>query len=632
MSSETCNDNSFTINFNNDRHEWINSITLILAQNQKVDQPRQFSFEARNENENGGEWTRLLDVSNLEWIESEKSKVFYFYNNKAYNQYRFVNFGSGDSNSCRWKLGTLDLKLVYTSFDIPALDYGFDSLTIYKYERIEDIYPNSEYYYDFSVNPDLPNGLILDPITGVISGSSLESVIETVYTISAYKMTGEMESTEFSLIVAECTGHHSLISLIIRTDSYPQDISYKIYNDISQDPIVTGQGFSEASTMIYKDVCLDNGIYTLELLDLNQNGWGAEAGYYLAVDRDLMIFEMGQVPDVVASVSTQFSAYLPFQIEYSDWKISYEFVENWYYLAFDDSAWVSKKATEIGTNEKVTTYIRKELNIPDASRYRVLNVRIKYVGGVAAYYNGFLVARFNLGADFTAETMGETMHDASSFSKFHVILPMVGQFTGKNEVAFEIHRSQYESASDPVVFDATGVFGVNECSILTDSYSIVDENGDVDENQQQNFEPLFDLVPFTFLDDPYSSRTFVEWKIDNLENSKFNSFGIQASSPIPNYGFALYAAQLGTSSYNPLLELDSITLNATQRNAWRIPLNRNGFKQLKYETKNGNTLADISSFILQYDQNEGREMCPGLENYPSVGENEISVVSCGYGY
>ena len=25
-------------------------------------------------------------------------------------------------------------------------------------------------------------------------------------------------------------------------------------------------------------------------------------------------------------------------------------------------------------------------------------------------------------------------------------------------------------------------------------------------------------------------------------------------------------------------------------------------------------------------------MCPGLENYPSVGENEISVVSCGYGY
>ena len=69
--------------------------TLTLAHLQKTDKPRQFSFEARNENENenenGGEWTRLLDMNNIEWLESEKSKTFYFYNNKAYNQYRFIN-------------------------------------------------------------------------------------------------------------------------------------------------------------------------------------------------------------------------------------------------------------------------------------------------------------------------------------------------------------------------------------------------------------------------------------------------------------------------------------------------------------------------------------------------------------
>ena len=439
-------------------------------------------------------------------------------------------------------------------------------------------------------------------------------------------------STELSLTVEECSGYRSLISLIIHTDSYPQDISYKIYDESSQDPIVTGQGFSEASAMVYKDICLENGIYTLELLDANQNGWGAKAGYYLAVDRDLLIFEMGQVPDGVASVTTQFSAYLPFQIEYSEWKISYGFVENWNWLVFDDSAWESKKASEIGTNENVTTYLRKEVNIPVASDYRVLNVRMKYVGGVAAYYNGFLVARFNLKADFTPETMADKKHDANTFSKFHVILPMVAHFNGKNEVAFEIHRSQDESSSDPVVFDATGVFGVNECSILTDSYSIVDESGNIDESQQQYFEPLFDLVPFTFLEDQYSSRTSVEWKIDNLENNKFNSFGIQTASSISNYGFTLSAPETRARSYNPVLERDSLTLDSNQRNAWRIPLNRNGYSQLKFETKNGNTFADISSFILQYDQSEEREMCPGIDNYPSVGEGEVSTVSCRYGY
>ena len=634
ISSETCSDNSFTINFNNDRHEWINSVTLIRAYYESTNKPRQFSFEARNENgnENGGEWTRLLDMNNIEWLESEKSKTFYFYNNKAYNQYRFINFGSGDLNSCKWELGTLDLNLVSTVFDIPDIAYDVNSLIVYKYERIEAMHPNSEYYYDFSVNPALPNGLTMDPLTGVISGIPLESVYETLYTISAYKMTGELMSTELSLTVEECSGYRSLVSLIIHTDSYPQDISYKIYDESSQDPIVTGQGFSEASAMVYKDICLENGIYTLELLDLNQNGWGAKAGYYLAVDRDLLIFEMGQVPDGVASVSTQFSAYLPFQIEYSEWKISYGFVENWNWLVFDDSAWESKKASEIGTNENVTTYLRKEVNIPVASDYRVLNVRMKYVGGVVAYYNGFLVARFNLKADFTPETMADKKHDANTFSKFHVILPMVAHIDGKNEVAFEIHRSQDESSSDPVVFDATGVFGVNKCSILTNSYSIVDENGDVDESQQEYFEPLFDLIPFTFLDDQYSSQTSVEWRIDNLENIKFNSFGIQTSSSISIYGFTLSAPETGARSYNSLLELDSITLYGTQRNAWRIPLNRNGYSQLKFETKNGNTLADISSFILQYDQSKEREMCPGADNYPSVGEGEISTVSCRYGY
>ena len=162
MSSETCDVNSFTINFNNDRHEWINSVTLTLAHQQKTDQPRQFSFEARNENENGGAWTRLLDMSNIEWLESEKSKTFYFYNNKAYNQYQFINFGSGDSNSCKWELGTLDLNLVSTVFDIPNLAYETNPVIVYKYERIEDMYPNSEYYYDFSVNPALPNGFTID--------------------------------------------------------------------------------------------------------------------------------------------------------------------------------------------------------------------------------------------------------------------------------------------------------------------------------------------------------------------------------------------------------------------------------------------------------------------------------------
>ena len=39
--------------------------------------------------------------------------------------------------------------------------------------------------------------------------------------------------------------------------------------------------------------------------------------------------------------------------------------------------------------------------------------------------------------------------------------------TGKNSIAFEIHRASGASA---IVFDATGVFGVNDCSITLETY------------------------------------------------------------------------------------------------------------------------------------------------------------------
>ena len=61
----------------------------------------------------------------------------------------------------------------------------------------------------------------------------------------------------------------------------------------------------------YGDFCLNDGIYTLQILDSLSNGWTNPAGYYLTVDLGTMIFEMGQVPSGVASVSTMFSTYLP---------------------------------------------------------------------------------------------------------------------------------------------------------------------------------------------------------------------------------------------------------------------------------------------------------------------------------
>ena len=61
--------------------------------------------------------------------------------------------------------------------------------------------------------------------------------------------------------------------------------------------------------------------------------------------------------------------------------------------------------------------------------------------------------------------------DSNVFSKFHVILSTSGIDEGSNVFSFEIHRGLSGSSSDAAVFDGTGVFGVEDCCTVVDSYS-----------------------------------------------------------------------------------------------------------------------------------------------------------------
>ena len=143
--------------------------------------------------------------------------------------------------------------------------------------------------------------------------------------------------------------------------------------------------------------------------------------------------------------------------------------------------------------ERMTTYIGKSFQLKGIDDYRVLNVRMKNEGGVVAYLNGVRVGRFNLVEDFDDDTESTNVHDASVFSKFHIILGLVGVREGKNVMAFEVHRPVGTSSSEELVFDASGVFGVEVCSTVIDSYSRKDSNGLV----SGSLDEMMDLDPYT---------------------------------------------------------------------------------------------------------------------------------------
>ena len=621
----SCADNYLDITFNNDRHEWINAVTVKLLYTQSTQQPHQFVLKARSGSD---DWTTLTNVTGLTWSQVGQTHTIYFQNNKAYHEYRFENFGTGDSSDCYWQLGTIDMSSVCTTMVIPELSY--EATTVYKNIEMGEVYPNSEYYFNFQVTPSLPAGISLDPNTGMISGTATETSTSS-YTITAEKLTGGTSTTVLSFTVAICTGGRSLITLVARTDSYPTEASYKVYQGVGTSGTVVASvdSFSAASSLNYGDFCLEDNIYTLQLLDSYGDGWYNPAGYYLTIDLGTMIFEMGQLPSSTTSVSTMFSSFLPFQIDYSDWNINYDYAENWYNQDYDDSAWTVKKASEIGLNTGITTYIRKEVNIPDISSYHILNVRVKYTGGVAVYFNGRLTARFNLEDNFNSESQSTTVHSQDEFSKFHVIMSTVGGVTGKNVIAFEIHRPTGQSSSSSVVFDATGVFGVNDCSIAVDTFSNID-GSDV---SLVSIENLLDLNPTTYGYQSNSQGTYLEWTVENLEGTKFNSFGMQTVYALTGYGFSLYVRMETSDEYISALELTSQSTQALSRSTWSVPVGIAGFEQLRFEVDvAASSIVYVSSYMLLYCKPSGSSVCPGIGDYPSVGEGEISPAGCEEGY
>ena len=628
MSSPTCCSNYWTVSFNDDRREWISSMTLFLYYQQTDQHPKQFVVKARNNNLE--EWTTLKEVRGLMWSLVGEHKKIWLENNKPYNQYRLESISTFSETDYTWMIGAIDMAMDTIPATVPELSYSTPIVINWGMEMGE-VYPNSEYYYGFTVTPALPEGITVDATTGKISGTARFLMPPTTYQITAKKVGGGSSTASITLSVMVCTGMNGLITLVVRTDGWPEEGSYKLYKgkDTSGEVVQFNSGFNVKSGLNYGDFCVANGIYTVELFDSRKDGWKNPAGWWLTVDQGEMIIDVGQMPKGVASLSTSFSTLIPFQINYSDWNLYFSVREldaNWNAVEYDDRYWVTVKAAMLGSHMATTEYLRHEVQIPSLEDYHVLNVRVKYAGGIAAYFNGELVARFNLEDSFDASTEATTVHDASVFSKFHVILSTVGAVAGKNVMAFEVHRAPGQSE---LVFDATGVFAVNDCSVVVDTFSSIETSGVTNCEK----EDLLDLNPITYGYFANEVRSYLAWTVENLEGSKWNSFALQTSNSISNLAFSVYTRYEEGEEYTRALMLNEQSTVDRQRNAWDMPLGMAAFTQFRYVIDGIASAAPaINAVLFQYCKPSGSGTCPGIGNYPAVREGEISLTKCPKGF
>ena len=631
-----CQSNSLTLILNNDRREWVTSVQVQNNYLDNVKPPSYFELYARNSADE--DWTLLKNVTGLVFSMAGQKHRVYFNNQISYNQFRFMNFATGSSTACSWEVQSLNLYADNILAELAPLTYP-TTTTAVKDIEIAEIIPEGNGYMNFRVTPVLPAGIVLDPNTGIISGTPTALTPAATYSITADKITGGSTTVSITLSVQLCVGNFGMMTVRIYADGYASENSWNLYSGrtTSGVPIRSVARFPVSSSYYYVDFCLENGLYTFQGLDSFGDGWSVGSGYTLTVDQGEMELDIEELRSGTkpTSVTTTFSTFIPFQIESTEWKVFQSATEavssDWKKDSFDDSQWKTHTASAIPNTDAVTTYIRKSFQLTNVDDYQVLNVRMKYAGGVAVFFNGNAVARFNLMEDYDASTESIVVHDSSVFSKFHIILPSSGVKEGTNVIAFEIHRPIGTSSAEPFVFDATGVFGVMPCSTVVDSFVDMSSSSLV----SGTLENIMDLDPFTVGSLPNMEGTFVEWTVENLQGSRWNSFNIVGSNTVNSWGFYVYGMfdpENEQAEQITVLHESSISVPDRGKPQIGAPVGMAGFRKYRWEVSNpGSMSTNIGSIHMAYCKAEGA-VCPGVDQYPSVSEGQISPAGCPDGY
>ena len=617
-------DGRVSITFANNRRETINQVMITNCISENNYNVESFQFQAKNPEDS--DWTTLRTVSDLSWSFAAQKKTIWIVNSKPYNMYQFNDISG---YGLAWRITMLDLLSVNVPAVIPQLEYP--AVTIYRDVEMAEVYPTSEYYMDFSVDPSLPEGISLDPMTGMISGTTSATYSGT-HQIKATSVMGVETNYTLQFVVGLCTGGKSLITFTVRTDYNPDRGSFTLFKGRPEDESVISQvdEFSVASSLMYFDYCLDDSIYTLRITDSTGSGWASPAGVMLSVDIGTFRFGVEMMGEETAASSKllRFSSYLPFQNEFTEWKIWRIARDDlWMNPGFDDSDWQHVKAGEIGVNVGATVYLRQLFSLPSLDDYQVLNVMVKFRGGLLAYVNGHRVARFNLPESVTSETESLEEHDDTKSVFFHVILPTVSPMSDNNVFAVELHRVKGTSSSDPVTFYATAVFGVDDCSIVRDTlipgnYSTLDY-GTIDD--------FLDLSPLTYTRFQNEGKPFFDWAAENLEGSRFNYYGFITTNDATDWGFTLYG-QLLDQAPAILHEVTGAVVKSRTRLLYEAPVGLGGYNEFNWQIDTlPSAPLNIVEMLFLYCKASG-DVCQGIEGFPTVSEGQISPSSCSEGF
>lgn len=459
---------SYTILFSNEYAETFNVYCIDTNWDAPQYDPRDWTISASNDGET---WTTLATATGVTFDTRSDKYCFYMpTNKKAYRQYKMAitNTRQDDVYTAFANLNFLLENLDAVTVD--DLNFSPSVLVGYTGAAFPEVAANSEYYSGFTIEPALPEGLVLNSNTGAIQGVLSQPYAATVFTISAINHLGETKSTTVSVAVEICGNDKIAFTLEFHLETGANYCSFEL-KDLATGSIVESRPNLINWMTFTIPMCREATSYALVLKHTGTSGWGANRVYVKLADGTVLLSE-----SLAAGVTSKEYAFNP------AYSVAPMFTE-WNYLVDGTAApsdwntissapaWSTAMPGSFPVATGVTQYYYKKFTIDSMSQFALMDITVTMKAGGIVYLNGQEIRRYNMPEGDVDSTTQATKDEATP------IKITTGEFLqhkilveGENILAVELHRFESNEASNS--FDGSAIL------VLDNMYMLVDGVGE----------------------------------------------------------------------------------------------------------------------------------------------------------
>lgn len=398
----------------------------------------------------------------------------------------------------------------FTIDDKPKIEYPKNPIAyIGVYTAIVPTFGDG--YTNFTLKSgSLPEGLGLNPNTGVISGVSTTRHTGEI-TISC----GDDESLDSSFTLYSIHCHRSSMPYSAQIISGDDGDNIQVELSNNKTGIIFKVNGMKPNSVLYYGGCITRGNY--DLIVNGKSNWGEDSEVKWTIDGLEELVKYDGTEKIISHTSSIISPD-------SFWECSNETESDWY-QKFELGMWKSsnKALTFTGPNR----YYRSKFFLwDDLSNIMNLRITVTYSSGILLYINGIEIFKENLAANLTANEKRTTPN-------FLLSVPLAALRLGHNDIAVFIAKKDAEDAEDAEVdnFKLTMVpiMNSNKCTHKTKFA------GNPDKMIFKGNDNLHDMnLDTTALFSSTSKNLTFGYNTNTVMSDTFSRYSIITSSHCPN--------------------------------------------------------------------------------------------------